>query len=175
MRAFTPIPMTYTELLTHLIQNSLVVPFPSKPLQPPYLKNYDPNAKCDYHAGTIGHTTERCWGLKHKVQDLIDVRLMSFEDKGPNIGSNSLPNHRDTSSSFLPSLLPFISKAPCLCICGPCTSISKDSMPIQLRLHSTSLSIRLCVTFNSNLALRHFHFPFSSMPPPIPILTPCRF
>ncbi|RDY00459.1 hypothetical protein CR513_16358, partial [Mucuna pruriens] len=58
--------MTYTELLTHLIQNSLVVHFTLKPLQPPYPKNYDSNAKCDYPVGTIGHTTKRCWGLKHK-------------------------------------------------------------------------------------------------------------
>ncbi|RDY06830.1 hypothetical protein CR513_09132, partial [Mucuna pruriens] len=70
--------MTYTELLTHLIENSL---------------NYDPNAKCGYNASTIGHTTEKCCGLKHKVQDLMDARLLSFEEKDPNIGSNLLPNH----------------------------------------------------------------------------------
>ncbi|RDY01857.1 hypothetical protein CR513_14768, partial [Mucuna pruriens] len=61
-RAFTTIPMTYTKLLTHLIHNSLVVPFPMKSLQPPYPKNYDSNVKCDYHAGVISHTTEKCWG-----------------------------------------------------------------------------------------------------------------
>ncbi|RDX58087.1 hypothetical protein CR513_62622, partial [Mucuna pruriens] len=54
-RAFTPIPVTYTELLTYLIQNSLVVPFLLKSLQPSYPKNYDSNAKCYYHVGTIGH------------------------------------------------------------------------------------------------------------------------
>ncbi|RDX71880.1 hypothetical protein CR513_48710, partial [Mucuna pruriens] len=69
-RAFAPIPMTYIELLTHLIQNSLVVPFPLKPLQPPYPKNYDLNVKCDYHTSTI--------------------------EKGLNTGSNLLLDHNGT-------------------------------------------------------------------------------
>ncbi|RDX71062.1 hypothetical protein CR513_49634, partial [Mucuna pruriens] len=68
---------------------------PLKPLQPPYPKNYDPNAKCDYHASAIGHTTERCWGLKHKMQDLMDVGLLSFEENGPNVGSNPLLSHEE--------------------------------------------------------------------------------
>jgi len=51
-------PKTYTELLPDLIHNSLVVPCPMKPIEPPYLKNYDPNARCDYHAGAMGHSTE---------------------------------------------------------------------------------------------------------------------
>ncbi|RDX71674.1 hypothetical protein CR513_48948, partial [Mucuna pruriens] len=64
------------------------------PLQLPYPKNYDLNAKCYYHVGTIGHTTEKCWGLKHKVQDLMDSGLLSFEEKGPQICSpkSSGPN-----------------------------------------------------------------------------------
>ncbi|RDX68805.1 ABC transporter C family member 5, partial [Mucuna pruriens] len=53
----------------------------------------------DYHTGTIGHTTERCWGLKHKVQDLMDARLLSFENS-PNTGSNSLPNHEGRLGGF---------------------------------------------------------------------------
>ncbi|RDX90024.1 hypothetical protein CR513_28157, partial [Mucuna pruriens] len=65
-RAFAPIPMTYTKLLTHLIQNIFS-------LQLTYPKHYDPNAKCDYHAGSIGHTIKKHWGLKHKVQDLMDA------------------------------------------------------------------------------------------------------
>ncbi|RDX69193.1 hypothetical protein CR513_51717, partial [Mucuna pruriens] len=82
----TPILMTYTKLLPHLIHNSLIVTVPLKPIQPPHPKSYDPNARYEHHVGTIGHTTERFLGLKHKVQDLIDIRWLSFKENGPNVG-----------------------------------------------------------------------------------------
>ncbi|RDY04782.1 hypothetical protein CR513_11464, partial [Mucuna pruriens] len=41
--------MSYAELLLYLIQNSLIAIVPLKPIQPPYLKNYNPDAKCEYH------------------------------------------------------------------------------------------------------------------------------
>ncbi|XP_057452389.1 uncharacterized protein LOC130744214 [Lotus japonicus] len=89
---FDPIPMTYTELLPQLIKGSLVVPYPLVSSQPPYPRGYDPNAKCDYHAGSIEHSTEKCLAFKHKVQKLIDAKLLNFAEK-PNIGNNSLPGH----------------------------------------------------------------------------------
>ena len=49
----TPIPMLYMELLPHLLQKRLVAICPMKPMQPPFPKNYDPNAKCDYHGGGL--------------------------------------------------------------------------------------------------------------------------
>ncbi|XP_027347973.1 uncharacterized protein LOC113859382 [Abrus precatorius] len=76
---FNPIPMSYTELLPCLFQSSLVVPCPMKPVKPPYLREYDLNAKCEYHAGGIGHSTENCRALK-------------FKDN-PNIRSNPLSGH----------------------------------------------------------------------------------
>ncbi|XP_052735544.1 uncharacterized protein LOC128197529 [Vigna angularis] len=55
---FTPIPTTYTELLPHLIKQGLVVVCPLKPLQPPYPRGFDAEAKCSYHGGAAGHSTE---------------------------------------------------------------------------------------------------------------------
>ncbi|RDX98906.1 hypothetical protein CR513_18121, partial [Mucuna pruriens] len=92
-RVLAPIPMTYIELLPLLLEQKLVEVVPLKPLEPPYPRSYDPNAKCDYHGGAIRHTTERCWSLKHKVQDLLNGGLLGFEDKGPNVHSNPLPTH----------------------------------------------------------------------------------
>ncbi|RDY11159.1 hypothetical protein CR513_04220, partial [Mucuna pruriens] len=68
--------MSYTKLLPHLLQHALVTTVSLKPVQSPYPKNYDPRAKCEYHRGALGHTTEKCWGIKHKVQDLIDAGLL---------------------------------------------------------------------------------------------------
>ncbi|RDX86769.1 hypothetical protein CR513_31858, partial [Mucuna pruriens] len=50
-RTLTLIPMSYAELLPHLIRNSLVTTIPLKLVQLLYLKSYDPNAKCEYHIG----------------------------------------------------------------------------------------------------------------------------
>lgn len=66
-----PIPVTYSQLLPYLVQSSLVVP---KFLNPPNLfpLGYDHNARCRYHDGTVGHSTEDCSTYKSKVQQLID-------------------------------------------------------------------------------------------------------
>uniref|UniRef100_A0A151UE96 Retrotransposon gag domain-containing protein n=1 Tax=Cajanus cajan TaxID=3821 RepID=A0A151UE96_CAJCA len=64
---FDPIPMSYTVLFPLLLQNSLVVPCSMKPIEPPYPRGYDVNAKYDYHAGAIGHSLENCRALKIKV------------------------------------------------------------------------------------------------------------
>ncbi|KAF1854608.1 hypothetical protein Lal_00039325 [Lupinus albus] len=54
---------------------------------------YDPNANCDYHSGIIGHSTETCRALKHRIQDLIDSKWLEFKDTVPTITGNPLPNH----------------------------------------------------------------------------------
>jgi len=65
---FTPIPMTYTELLPDLLKSALVAICPARTIQPPYPRFYDANAKCEYHSGEIGHSTENCRAFKYKVQ-----------------------------------------------------------------------------------------------------------
>jgi len=52
-----------------------------KPLQPPYPKYYDGSAKCDYHGGAIGHSTQNCQELKFKVQSLIDSGWLNFQEE----------------------------------------------------------------------------------------------
>nr|KYP32590.1 hypothetical protein KK1_046689 [Cajanus cajan] len=90
---FDPIPMSYTELFPLLLQNSLVVPCPMKPIEPPYPRGYDVNAKCDYHAGAISHSIENCRALKTKVQSLTKAGWLNFKEDNPNIGNNPLPGH----------------------------------------------------------------------------------
>ncbi|XP_040932126.1 uncharacterized protein [Gossypium hirsutum] len=46
---FTPIPVTYRELHQNLYDAHAIAPFHLKPLQPPYPKWYDANARCEYH------------------------------------------------------------------------------------------------------------------------------
>src|ERR1044072_4485934 len=83
-----PIPVTYSQLLPYLVQSSLVVP---KFLNPPksFLPGYDFNARCGYHAGTVGHSTEDCNAYKAKVQQLIDQKYLTLQ--GGNLFVNGTP------------------------------------------------------------------------------------
>jgi len=96
---FTPIPMTYTGLLPHLLQKRLVAICPMKPMQPPFPKNYDPNAKCDYHRGGVGHSTEKCVALKHKVEALINSGWVKFHEDKPSVEANPLSGHGNPSTN----------------------------------------------------------------------------
>ena len=90
---FTPIPMTYEDLLPSLIANQMVVISPGKIYQPPFPKWYNPDATCAYHGKTPGHSTERCLALKYKVQHMIDAGWLTFQEDRPNVKTNPLANH----------------------------------------------------------------------------------
>ena len=56
--------------------------------------HYHPNAKCAYHSDSVGHDTNDCWALKHKIQDLIDVKEVEFDaPEKPNVISAPMPKH----------------------------------------------------------------------------------
>jgi len=74
---------------------------PLKPLQPPYSKFYDANAKCDYHGGAMGHSIENCKAFKLKVQSLIDNGWLTFQENKPNVDKNPLSGHAGPSINTL--------------------------------------------------------------------------
>ncbi|RDX61815.1 hypothetical protein CR513_59916, partial [Mucuna pruriens] len=93
MRTTPPPPQTNAIVSTLNLPNQIHIPYYQphfayhpQSLQPPYLKNYDSNAKCDYYVSTIG--------------------LLRFEEKGLSIGSNLLPNHGDTSINAIENNMP---------------------------------------------------------------------
>ncbi|RDY14350.1 hypothetical protein CR513_00598, partial [Mucuna pruriens] len=100
-RVFTPIPLPYSTLFPLLLERGMIAILPLKPLEPPYPRSYDPNAKCDYHSGVVGHSTERCCNLKHKVQDLIEAGWLGFKGNEPNISTNPLSTHEGQSINTL--------------------------------------------------------------------------
>ena len=59
----------------------------------PYHVRDDPNSPCAYRVGHKGHSTEDCWSFKVKVQELIDQKVLSFFEEGPNVITNPLPDH----------------------------------------------------------------------------------
>ena len=85
---FTPIPVSYADLLPYLLDNSMVAITPTKVPQPPFFWGYDSNAMCAYHGGAPGHSIEHCMTPKHKVWSLIDTGWLKFEENrllNPNI------------------------------------------------------------------------------------------
>ncbi|KAH1254419.1 hypothetical protein GmHk_04G010871 [Glycine max] len=77
---FTPIPVSYADLLPYLLDNSMVAITPTKVPQPPFFRGYDSNATCAYQGRALGHSIEHCMTLKHKVESLIDVGWLKFEE-----------------------------------------------------------------------------------------------
>ena len=64
-------------------------------MQPSYPKWYNENARCDYHSGNRGHSTEDCTALKRRVHDLIKAGALAFDDDDvPDVNRNPLPDHQ---------------------------------------------------------------------------------
>ncbi|RZC16756.1 hypothetical protein D0Y65_009880 [Glycine soja] len=77
---FTPIPVSYANLLPYLLNNAMIAIIPAKIPQPPFSRGYNSNATCAYHGGVSGHSIEHCIPLKHKVHSLIDAGWQKFEE-----------------------------------------------------------------------------------------------
>ncbi|KAH1228436.1 hypothetical protein GmHk_10G028426 [Glycine max] len=107
---FTPLPMTYKDLLPSLIANHLAVVTPGRVLEPPFPKWYDPNATCKYHGGVPGHSVEKCLALKYKVQHLMDAGWLTFQEDRPNVRTNPLANHGGGAVNAVESDRPHRSK-----------------------------------------------------------------
>ncbi|KAA0059164.1 RNA-directed DNA polymerase (Reverse transcriptase), Ribonuclease H-like protein [Cucumis melo var. makuwa] len=87
--------MSYTKLPPQLLKSHQVAIVPQEPLQPPYPKWYEPNAKCEYHAGALEHSTNNCFPLKAKVQSLVKDGWLKFKKtrEEHDVNQNPLPNH----------------------------------------------------------------------------------
>ncbi|MCI38662.1 gag-pol polyprotein, partial [Trifolium medium] len=58
--------MPYSQLLPYLVHNGMVTHRALKPMTAPFLAWYDANAKCEFHMGAEGHSTDNCIAFKHK-------------------------------------------------------------------------------------------------------------
>ena len=77
---FTPILVSYANLLLYLLNNIMVALTLVKVPQPPFFQRYNSNTTCAYHGGVSGNSIEHCMTLKHKVQNLIDAGWLKFEE-----------------------------------------------------------------------------------------------
>ena len=85
--------MPYADLLPSLVSNQMALVIPGKVYQSPFPKLYNPNTTYAYHGGVLGHSIEQCVAFKHKVQSLIDVGWLTFQEDSQNVRTNPLANH----------------------------------------------------------------------------------
>src|SRR3954463_14256573 len=98
-RVYDRVPMTYSQLLAALLDQKLIQLAEARPPPDPLPPNYKINAKCEFHSGGSGHTTEECRVLKDKVQDLLDAKEITFTPAAPNVVNNPMPPHNGASTS----------------------------------------------------------------------------
>ena len=81
--------MPIADLYAYLLERKLVTPMFSRPREGPSSPGFNPFKKCKHHFGTEGHTLEECYHLRDRVQDLIDNKLIQFDNAiAPNIFTN---------------------------------------------------------------------------------------
>lgn len=81
--------MPIMRLYPILIERNLISLVVTRSYDGPPPRDFDPNLTCDFHFRVAGHYIENCKLLKHRVQDLINHRILKFEGV-PNIKTNPL-------------------------------------------------------------------------------------
>ena len=67
-----------------------------KPREGPLPPRFDLSKKCKHHFRAEGHTLEECYQLRDRIQDLIDNKLIQFDNEAAlNIITNPLPPHQE--------------------------------------------------------------------------------
>ncbi|XP_070023061.1 uncharacterized protein [Nicotiana sylvestris] len=63
----------------------------------PNSHGFQANARCEYHSGAPGHSTDDCWTLKGAIERLISEKLtvITNGEDPPNVTNNPLPEHND--------------------------------------------------------------------------------
>ncbi|PKI40889.1 hypothetical protein CRG98_038730 [Punica granatum] len=58
----------------------------------------DQSRRCEYHQSTPGHTTDNCWKLRERIQQMIDDKQLRFNAvRPPNVQANPLIDHGSSS------------------------------------------------------------------------------
>ena len=78
-KVFTPLRESQTQLYERLKAMGMLYPIEGRPANP-LGKFYRADHRCAYHSGAVGHNTENCSTLKHKIQDMINNNLINIEE-----------------------------------------------------------------------------------------------
>ncbi|XP_057443426.1 uncharacterized protein LOC130735472 [Lotus japonicus] len=87
-----PVPGTYSEIYDTLLKGNMIAPEVPQQVSNPPPKWYNPAENCKYHMGAPGHTIEKCWTFKNRVQKLRDAGYLNFEEKHTPLAGSSVEN-----------------------------------------------------------------------------------
>ncbi|XP_031402658.1 uncharacterized protein LOC116212231 [Punica granatum] len=95
-KQFTPLPAPLSYIYRQLLAGNKIRSIaPNLDFDPTI---QDQSRRCEYHQGAPGHTTDNCWKLRERIQQLIDDKQLTFNAvKPPNVQSNPLPDHGSSS------------------------------------------------------------------------------
>ena len=86
--------MPMVKLYAYLLEKKLVTLVCARPRDGAPLPSFDMFKKCKHHFRAEGHTIEECTPLRNRVQDLIDNKLIQFDNTAElNVITNPLPHH----------------------------------------------------------------------------------
>lgn len=63
-------PVRPSQLLPHLLAAGMIT-LPTPPMKNPTPKILNSSPRCDFHSGMIGHATDQCYTLQHKILNLL--------------------------------------------------------------------------------------------------------
>ena len=78
-KVFTPLRESQTQLYERLKAMGKLYPIEGRPANP-LGKFYRADHRCSYHSGAVGHDTENCSTLKHKIQNMINNNLININE-----------------------------------------------------------------------------------------------
>ena len=80
------------KLYAYLLENKLLTPLFVKPREGAPPPCFNSSKKCWHHFRPERHTLEECVQLRYQIQDLIDNKLIQFDNMvGSNVITNPLP------------------------------------------------------------------------------------
>ena len=81
--------MTYSQLWSYLVQNSSMSPRQTRSMKSSFPPWYNSNVQCEFRDGIAGHSVEEYNSFKEVVQELIDIKQLTFEEDGLHMAENS--------------------------------------------------------------------------------------
>ena len=91
MREFHELYMPVIQVFENLKAKGLLKPLDLRPIPNPLPARFDVTKRCAYHQSP-GHDTDKCFGLRHAIQDLIDNKVIALPTR-PSVTNNPLPNN----------------------------------------------------------------------------------
>ena len=82
--------MPMADLYAYLLERKLETLMFYRPREGPPSPGFYPSKKYEHHFGAEGHTLEECYHLRERVQDLINNKLIQFDNVTAPISSLAL-------------------------------------------------------------------------------------